>query len=69
MTDGVATPVNGGVKNVGFGVLVVTVAFDAPPLKGIYGTDAERVSKLGVMALRSWPKKLTFGVAGIVPAD
>ena len=66
MTGCAATLVDDGVENVGFVILVVTEAIDAPAFKGICGTDAERVSELGVKALTSLPKKLTFGVDGIV---
>ena len=68
MTGCAATLVNDGVVIVGFVILVITIALEAPALKGICGTDAERVSVLGVRALRSWPKKLTLGVDGIVTA-
>ncbi len=47
-------------------MLIVTMAFDASAFKGICGMDAERVSVLGVKALSSLTKRLTFGLNGIV---
>ncbi len=49
-------------------MLVVTMEFDAFAFKRICGMNAERVSVLGVKALSSLPKRLTFGVNGIVAA-
>jgi hypothetical protein len=68
VTGCAATLVDDGVENVGFVILVVTEAIDAPAFKGICGTDAERVSEPGVIALSSLPKRFTFGVGGIVAA-
>ncbi len=52
--SGSVTLVSGGVENVGFVMLVVALTFDAPALRGIFGTDAERVNEpRGVKALRS----------------
>ena len=47
-----AALVNGGVEDIRFIVPVVEVTFDALVLRGMYGTDVERVNELGVKALR-----------------
>jgi hypothetical protein len=68
LTGCAATLVDEDVENVGFVILVFNKTFDAPAFKGICGTDAERVSGLGVNTLGSLPKRFTFGVDGIVTA-
>jgi hypothetical protein len=60
--------VNYGLENIGFVILVVTMAFDVSAFKGICSTDAECVSVLGVKALSSMPKRVTFGVNVTVAA-
>ncbi len=44
------------------------MAFDVSAFKGICSTDAECVSVLGVKALSSMPKRVTFGVNVTVAA-
>jgi hypothetical protein len=68
VTGCAATLVDDDVKNIAFFRLVVTKAFDAPAFKRICGTNAERVSELGVKTLSSLPKRFTFGVDCIVAA-
>ena len=63
-----AALVNGGVEDVRFVTLFVEITFDALVLRGMCGTDVERVNDLGVKALRTRVKRPTLGVDDTVTA-